>query len=46
MPDLWTADEIATVLWHNPYFLAKHGKNLPALHAELGRILSKLGDAR
>jgi hypothetical protein len=41
-----SADEIETILWHNPYFLAKHGKDLPALHTELGRILSKLGDAQ
>lgn len=41
-----SADEIETILWHNPYFLAKHGKDLPALHAELERILSKLGDAQ
>lgn len=41
-----SAAEIATILWHNPYFLAKHGKNLPKLHAELGRILSKRGDAQ
>lgn len=41
-----SAGEIATILWHNPYFLAKHGRNLPALYAELERILSKLGDAQ
>lgn len=37
--------EIASVLWHNPYFLSKHGPSIDALNAELWRILERLGVA-
>jgi hypothetical protein len=37
-----TPDEIGAVLWSNPYFLSKHGRNLDRLHAEVSRVLSKL----
>lgn len=37
--------EIAAILWHNPYFLSKHGKDLGKLNEELWRILDKFGDA-
>jgi hypothetical protein len=37
-----TPDEIAAVLWHNVYFLSKHGKSVARLEAEISRILSKL----
>lgn len=35
--------EIAAVLWHNPFFLSKYGKDLGKLNEELWRILGKLG---
>ncbi|MGB3489831.1 MAG: DNA-primase RepB domain-containing protein [Xanthobacteraceae bacterium] len=35
-------EEIASVLWVNPYFVSKHGRSLNALRAELSRIISKL----
>jgi hypothetical protein len=38
-----TSDEIASVLWHNPYFVSKHGQDRRTLGAEMGRIISKLG---
>lgn len=37
--------EIASVLWHNPYFICKHGQNRDRLDQELSRILSKIGGA-
>ncbi|TMM51684.1 DNA-primase RepB domain-containing protein [Sulfitobacter sabulilitoris] len=41
-----TRDEIASVLWHNPYFLSKHGDDHAALETEVSRIISKLGDVK
>ena len=41
-----SADEIAAIVWVNPYFISKCGKRLGKLHEELGRILPKLGDPR
>lgn len=38
--------EIAAILWQNPYFISKHGKNLPKLYAEIRRIIGKLGEAK
>lgn len=38
-------EEIASVLWHNPYFLSKHGEDVGALNDELWRILERLGVA-
>ena len=35
--------DIATILWNNSYFLAKHGKDLGKLNEELWRILERLG---
>ena len=37
-------NEIAAVLWENPYFLSKWGKDEAALHAEIDRILSRDGE--
>jgi hypothetical protein len=39
-------DEIASVLWRNPYFLSKHGNDHAALETEVSRIISKLGDVK
>lgn len=36
-------DEIASVIWGSPYFQDKYHGNVVALHAELARILSKIG---
>jgi hypothetical protein len=36
-------NEIAAVVWHNPYFISKHGQRLDRLNAEISRIVSKLG---
>lgn len=38
-----TIDEIASVLWDNPYFQSKYPDNLGALDAELSRIMNKIG---
>ena len=35
-------DEIASVLWENPYFISKHGQNQQVLEDEIFRIISKL----
>lgn len=35
-------DEIATVVWHSPYFLSKHGARIGALTKEIHRIVSKV----
>lgn len=40
-----TIDEIASVIWDSPYFQNKYPDDLNALHAELSRILSKIGGA-
>lgn len=37
-----TSDEIACVLWHSPYFLEKHGRDVGKLNQELSRIIGKL----
>jgi hypothetical protein len=37
-----TPDEIAAVLWQNPYFLEKHGRDIGKLNDELSRVISKL----
>lgn len=37
--------EIASVLWHNPFFLSKHGQDIGALNDELRRILVRIGVA-
>lgn len=37
-----TPDEIGAVLWANPYFLSKHGRDFSRLSAEIGRVISKL----
>jgi hypothetical protein len=39
-------DEIASVVWHSPYFVAKHGHSIERLEAEISRILAKVGGAR
>ena len=39
-------DEIASVLWINPYFIEKHGRNLGKLNEEIARVISKLGGVR
>jgi hypothetical protein len=39
-------DEIASVVWHSPYFVGKHGHSIERLEAEISRILSKIGGAR
>jgi hypothetical protein len=39
-----TPNETASVLWHNPYFTDKHGRDHRKLDAEIYRILSKLGE--
>ncbi len=36
------ADEIASVLWQNPYFLEKHGRDIGKLNEELSRVIGKL----
>lgn len=41
-----STDEIAAVLWHNPYFLEKHGRDLNKLNDELSRVIGKLEDGR
>lgn len=38
-------DEIASVIWNSPYFQDKYPDDVRALHAELSRILSKIGRA-
>jgi hypothetical protein len=38
-------DEIAAVLWDNPYFLEKHGRDLNKLNDELSRVIGKIGGA-
>ncbi len=35
--------EIATAVWNSVYFINKHGRNRPALEAELTRIIDKVG---
>ena len=37
-----TLDEIASVLWPNPYFRKKHGKDMNALETEISRIIAKI----
>jgi hypothetical protein len=39
-----TPDEIGSVLWDNPYFISKHGRDRWRLSVEIHRIRSKLGD--
>jgi hypothetical protein len=39
-------EEIASVLWHNVYFVSKHGQNVPKLNEELSRVLRKLRASR
>ncbi|ATN32985.1 hypothetical protein ACO34A_04115 [Rhizobium sp. ACO-34A] len=39
-----TLDEIASVVWRNPYFQDKYPNDLDALHDELSRILAKIGE--
>lgn len=39
-----TADEIASVIWGSPYFQDKYPGDVGALHAELSRILAKIGE--
>ena len=41
-----TPDEIASVLWTNPYFVEKHGQNLRRLNEEIARVIGKLGDRK
>jgi RepB DNA-primase from phage plasmid len=36
-----TPDEIASVVWRSPYFMAKHGNSLRRLNDEIFRILGK-----
>ncbi len=36
-------EEIGSILWHNPYFVSKHGHDLEKLNEELWRILNRLG---
>jgi len=38
-------DEIASVIWDSPYFQDKYPDDTGALHAELSRIMSKIGCA-
>ncbi len=38
-------DEIASVIWDSPYFQDKYPDDIGALHAELSRIMSKIGGA-
>ena len=38
--------EIADCLWVNPYFVSKHGQNIPKLNAEISRIIRKLQERR
>lgn len=35
--------EIGAVLWHNPYFLSKHGKDIGKLNEEISRVINKAG---
>lgn len=37
-----SADEIAAVLWCNPYFLEKYGSDINKLNDELSRVIGKL----
>lgn len=37
-----TVDEIASVLWHSPYFIEKHGHDIGKLNEELSRVIDKL----
>lgn len=37
-------DEIASVIWPNPYFVEKHGHDLGKLNEEIARVVGKLGD--
>jgi RepB DNA-primase N-terminal domain len=39
-------NEIATVLWHSPYFIEKHGQDVSKLNDELSRVISKLEGGR
>ncbi|MFK5981156.1 MAG: hypothetical protein QM488_19990 [Rhizobiaceae bacterium] len=38
-------DKIASVIWSSPYFQDKYPDNVDALHAEISRIMSKIGGA-
>lgn len=40
-----SSDEIASVIWNSPYFQDKYPDDIRALHAELSRIFSKIGQA-
>lgn len=37
-------DEIASVIWPNPYFVEKHGHDIGKLNEEIARVVGKLGD--
>jgi RepB DNA-primase from phage plasmid len=41
-----STDEIAAVLWQNPYFIEKHGRDICKLNEELSRVISKLEGAK
>ena len=41
-----SADEIASVIWHSPYFVSKYGQSRTKLNEELSRILGKLRGGR
>lgn len=36
-------NEIAAVLWRNPYFISKHGQSIEKLNGELWRVIKRLG---
>lgn len=38
-----TLDEIASVVWDNPYFLDKYGQNRNALERQVSNIITKIG---
>lgn len=39
-------DEIASVIWPNPYFVEKHGHDIGKLNEEIARVVGKLGDTQ
>lgn len=38
-------DEIASVIWSNPYFVEKHGHDIGKLNEEISRVVGKLGES-
>ncbi|QCI98804.1 hypothetical protein [Agrobacterium larrymoorei] len=37
-----TPDEIGSVLWQNPYFIEKYGRDIDKLNDEISRVICKI----